>query len=301
MLLLAACQGLEGASRGYIAEGYELPFPMSLPDENQIDEARSCASRVEDLVDELFPESMNDEALANMEIPDDDCERAAMALAFADRQEDDQFMPDVNTSSWVVMVQSNPAMAFVDPVFYTYLGVPGLVSPPQWAGDVLDQVALRYLWYGMGDEVEYEIYFTPSAEGYIAEGEVNGTTINASIDQGLIDAVASSLSGLIPVQQAAKLIVCMDNYPSWQIELTYHDGRVVNLTTADSNVFYLGGPWFANIDDQVYLQVSGDLVEATIAIVEALDLPIGEPAGMTCHDLGTPLVDRLYPGEDSGE
>jgi hypothetical protein len=301
MILLAACQGLGGGSEAFVAEGYLLPFPMPMADDSQIDAARSCASRVEAIEAELFPESMSDETLAGMEIPDDDCERAAMALAFANREENDQFMPEVNITPWVEMVNSNPAMAFIDPVFFTYLGVPGLVSPPPWAGDALDQLVLRYVWYGMGEEVEYEIYFTPSAEGYNAEGQVNGASINATADSRLIEDVIGSLSGFIPIHEAAQLIVCMDNYPSWQIELTYSDGQIIDLTTADSNIFYLGGPWFANVDDQVFLQVSGDLVEAVIAIVEELELPIGEPAGMTCHDMETPLVDRLFPGEEASE
>jgi hypothetical protein len=300
-LVLAACQQLESGGEGYTAQGFHLPFPLPMADESQVEAALDCNANIIDLEEELFPESMSEETLAGLEIPEDDCERAAMAIALARRQGEDQYMPDVNTDPWQAMVESNTAFAFVDPVYYFYLGASGLVSPPSWAGDSLDQVALRYVWYGLGDEIEYELQFTPSGDGYDVEGQINGENFTSSVDEGLITGITDSLSGFIPVQQAAKLIVCMDNYPSWQIELTYSEGRVVNLNSSESNIFYLGGPWFANIDDQVYLQVSSAMVDAVVGIVQALELPVGSTAGMYCSDLPMPILSRIFPGEEAGE
>jgi hypothetical protein len=249
------------------------------------------------LEDELFPQAMSLETLSAMEIPGDDCERAAMALAFARRQEDDQVMPDVDAAAWVEMVRSNTAMALVDPVYYFYLGAPAEVSPPEWAGDALDQVTLRYTWFGLGDEIEYELFFTPSESGYAVEGQINGEPYIDNVDEDLIQGIVDNLSGFIPVQQAAKLIVCMDNYPSWQLELTYREGRVVTLSTADSNIFYFGGPWFMNLEDRIYLQTTNGIVSAVSDIVERLDLPVGQAEGMYCSDLPNPILAQVFTQE----
>lgn len=298
-MLLAGCQPAGSGTDTYLAEGFDLPFPLAVADDNQLEAARDCAAGVESLANELYPESMSLEAVEAVDIPDDDCHRAALALALAARQEDAQLMPDILMTPWVEMVKSNPAMALVDPVFYAYLGAPAVISPPEWAGDPLEQISLRYAWFGMGDEIDYEILITPSEQGYAVEGQINGEPVMTTVQNGLVQSLTDALSGLLPVGQAAKLVVCMDNYPSWQIELIYSDGRIVDLSTAESNIFFMGGPWYANIDEQVYLQVSGGLVEAVRQIVDALSLPVGEPLGMSCDNISGLIMDRVFPGEDN--
>jgi hypothetical protein len=39
------------------------------------------------------------------------------------------------------------------------------------------------------------------------------------------------------------------------------------------------------------------LAASASMIIDALDLPVGEPMGLTCHDLSSPVVDGLFPAE----
>jgi len=91
------------------------------------------------------------------------------------------------------------------------------------------------------------------------------------------------------------LIVCYDNYPDWSVVLTYADGTEIELVTNGSNVFNAGGPWQVTIDAQNYMQYSTIFMIALAEVVEVMDLPWGQPAGMYCSGLEDSLLNLAFP------
>jgi hypothetical protein len=90
------------------------------------------------------------------------------------------------------------------------------------------------------------------------------------------------------------MVVCNDNYPDWSITLRYEDGTDLALKTHGSNIYHLGGPWWVEIDGQLYIQVSDTILSSLHNLIEKLELPVGEPAGMYCFGLEQTLLDLLY-------
>ena len=81
--------------------------------------------------------------------------------------------------------------------------------------------------------------------------------------------------------------------------LTFEDGPTVNFATNGSNILNAGGPWQAEIDGQNYMQHSADMLTAVIELKEALELPFGETAAMTCGGLEKQPIDDAFPPESA--
>lgn len=61
------------------------------------------------------------------------------------------------------------------------------------------------------------------------------------------------------------------------------------MATHRSNIYFAGGPWQPNINNQQYIQYSNEFVKAIIALTEALEMPFGETGAQYCGDLEDPL------------
>jgi hypothetical protein len=93
---------------------------------------------------------------------------------------------------------------------------------------------------------------------------------------------------------AFRLSPCTDNDPNWTIVVTYSDKSTVQWKT-DSNLISFGGPWFAAVGNQTYIQVSSAFPEALVAVIREMKLPIGQSAGTTCFGGGGSIFEKAYP------
>jgi hypothetical protein len=55
----------------------------------------------------------------------------------------------------------------------------------------------------------------------------------------------------------------------------------------------MGGPWFTKIGQQNYVQLSSAFANALRELIIALGLPVGQTAGMSCHD--TDVFGQAFP------
>src|SRR5690606_10324658 len=98
---------------------------------------------------------------------------------------------------------------------------------------------------------------------------------------------------LVPINSQFPLTTCYDNYPDWTTTLTLKDGSTVELTTNESNMIYIGGPWQANIDGQNYIQFSIEFIKAIDTLIQEIGLPYGQPMAMTCGPRD--VFEQAYP------
>jgi hypothetical protein len=77
--------------------------------------------------------------------------------------------------------------------------------------------------------------------------------------------------------------------------MTFADGTRFELLTVGSNYLYGGGPWQAKISGTYYMQFGFDLLQGMFDIREALQLPPGETAAMTCGGFDDSPLNMAFP------
>ncbi len=273
---------------------HPLTFPLPLPDQKQLEEARQCD--IEKLITARYPESTTTSNLNAAYSPTTACDWAVLAAAYAARAETDETALSEGQPTWVKAVSQNTAYALSDQLFFGYASAPAGVTAPDLTSQSLTEIKIRYQWSGYGDSVQYEISMTKADAQPEISGTVNGLPYSGTttIESESLQNLGKSLMGLIPVAKTSSMIACYDNYPDWNVTLTYLNGQKVELKNYGSNIYYFGGPWWVSIDNQQYIQTSTTSLRALAQIVSRLNLPVGEPAGMACHPLEDTLLNILY-------
>jgi hypothetical protein len=104
-----------------------------------------------------------------------------------------------------------------------------------------------------------EIFQTP--DGY-------QTSSGEPIDANLVAALSGSLAHLRPSGGLKTCVDITDNYPRWQIDMRYRDGRQAILIS-NSNCLY-GIPWNVIYQGELYAQYTGDISMALMPLLGAL-------------------------------
>jgi hypothetical protein len=274
-----------------------LPWPLTMPTGQQVREARACD--LEALAKERYSGVTTDGLRESYPVVAS-CDWAVLAAAYALRAEADESTLQAGQLAWANAVSQNVALAFLEPL-YLYLERMDAVAPPAFTQVPLTSVAIHYNWTGLAgpaefDEVEWVVTIENADTVPEVTGTVDGQDYSAASDAEVVQALGQALTGLLPVADSEPLVVCFDNYPDWRIDLVYRNGATAKLASHGSNLYYLGGPWWVELDDQLYLQTSPAILIALADIITALELPVGEPAGMACSSLESNLLDVLYPG-----
>jgi hypothetical protein len=264
-----------------------------MPTGEQVQEARGCD--LEALVTERYSGVTTGELRKSHPLVTA-CDWAILSAAYVLRAEADESALEAGQLAWANAVFQNPAYAFTEELFFGYLEASDAVAAPPFTQDPLTTVTIHYNWIGLGgDPVDYEITIESADTAPEVAGVVDGQEYSSTLDGELVQALGQALTGLIPVAGSEPVVVCYDNYPEWKATLTYQNGKTVDLATHGSNGYDFGGPWWATIDDQLYLQPSPTFLIALADVVMALELPVGEPAATYCFGLESDLLDIMYP------
>jgi hypothetical protein len=261
---------------------YLAAWPLPPPTSEQTQDVRECD--FESLAAERYSGSWSVTGLDEMYAPETGCDWAVLAATYIGRINEDDPVPEIVQQSLEHLLHSNAAFVMVNPIFYPYFGRVGLVQPPPFTDHAITDVEISYDWTGLGERVHYivEISEADSDPQAIIRPARSAFFRARDVDMCLVQALGPALSDLVPVDSQFSLRPCTDNSPEWTVVLTFADSTTVELTTNGSNFLSGGGPWQTNIDGQNYVQCSATFLEALGDIIKALDLPWGQPAGMTC-------------------
>jgi hypothetical protein len=261
--------------------------------QRQIREVKECD--LKNIVKKRYSEAAKSDDLLSIFTPKSACDWAVLALAYAERTDQDQ-LPEAAKIAFSRAVSGNLGFALAMPLFYRYFGSIALVKAPPQMQQEITAVEIEYRWSGQGEwmglgvaEVKIEIdqantrpnmtlTEVPRFSQSVPMGKV---TSLADQDKQRIQTLASALTDLLPIKNKFQLTPCSDNYPNWAVKLTFADKTILRLTT-DSNFLSIGGPWFTEIEDQNYIQFSPAFAKALGELCTSLGLPTGQPVAMAC-------------------
>jgi hypothetical protein len=266
------------------------PLPLT---QAQIETVKACA--LEKNVNERYPEAMKVTDLETTFQPKSACDWATLAYAYAKRVKHNEPLPESAKSAFLQTTLRNLGFALATPVFYGYFDNVKLVKALPQSQQNIRNLEITYRWSGLGNAVNYILKIqqantTPiiTVTGipgmfnlYPNSEKVFATAMKTNLDSEKVQALRHNLQDFLPVQAKFDLLPCFDNYPHWEVMMTFEDNSTLNLTT-DSNFLHMGGPWFTEIAQQSYIQYSSTFAKALHDLVITLGLPVGQPAGMYC-------------------
>lgn len=274
-----------------------LDWPLAIPTEKQIAEARACDPK-KLLVGRTDATIDDPKAPVN---PPTACDWAVVAVKYFGSGNEEP--PIEGKRAFLKAVALNATFAFHRQLF-SYFGSTPVVKAPPFSKSSITRLQIELVWSG-GIQVhigaiKYRIVITqantkrPVVSGTLkteredqikddaatpvaADGPITGT-----IDTVLVQAVGPALTDLVPVKNDFSFVPCTDNYPDWHVDVTFKDGTRLKLVTNGSNVYFTGGPWETTIGKQKYVQYSAGVLAAIANIAKALKMPFGSTQGMYC-------------------
>lgn len=280
-------------------------FPLLAPTDEQIQSAYDCELPIQ--IEEITALEASDIALEDMS----DCELALEAIKLAVPGREEGTLSDDAKDLLMKAIMANPAMAQKLAMLVYFYGTVDLVSPPEFADQPITQVTITYEFFGLGNSLTYELQIDDADSSPLVSGDVFNDAPSGeedseglselsvtTLDSELLQAFASALRDLMPIGEYFSIINCTDFYPDWVISLTFEDKTQVTLLTNGTNIIGQGGPYQTTLDDQKYMQYSAALEDVIIPIFEALELPFGETAGMSCSGISDPIFDAFPQMED---
>ncbi|KAA3642274.1 MAG: hypothetical protein DWQ07_24885 [Chloroflexi bacterium] len=275
-------------------------WPVTPPSSDQIVEAKVCD--LANLPRNRYAGEFTLDELRGVYEPVIACDWVVLALAYVERLEEDQALPQEAINAYLEGIRLNPALALRTQVFYAYFGtVNGLVdAPPTFAQNIV-AIELQYDWNGLGNPAAYQVSITDANTTPVVTGEISGgepllqsgegdaadpppetPVLPTTVDPGAVQALVLTLTDFWPVAQRFNVFACNDNFPDWSLTLTFEDGSTLELVTEGSNFLPAGGPWQVEIDGQAYVQLSESFSNAMNDLMVALGLPLGQPLSMSC-------------------
>ena len=279
----------------------DFAWPVSPPSAEQIVEAQVCD--LANLPRNRYAGEFTLDELRGVYEPVIACDWVVLALAYVERLEEDQALPQEALDAYLEGIRLNPALAMRTQVFYAYFGLASeLVDVPPAFDQNIVALDLRYDWNGQGSPASYLVTINNANTSPVVSGEIIAVPENvlqagegdagdpapetpvlpATVDARSVQALAPALTDLWPVAQTFNIFACNDNFPDWAVTLTFDDGSVLELITEGSNYLPGGGPWQAVIDGQAYVQLSEDFSVQMNALMAGLGLPQGQPLSMSC-------------------
>ena len=259
---------------------YPVAFPLPPLTKDQIVEVELCD--IGNVTSERYPDSIDENQLTEQFTPKSGCDWAILAFAYALRNHSESPSP-LGMEAFKNAVAENYGYVLATPIFYQYFGSLKLVEKPGFTNQEIKGLTIHYHWSGLGEpsKIEYSLSIKQANTSPAIVSEFPLINKSIRINRETIQDLTNGLSDLVPIESEIQIAPCTDNYPEWQIGITFADDTVITLESF-SNFLQVGGPWEVTLDNQVYLQTSYTLVEKLSELVKALELPLGEPFGVTC-------------------
>jgi hypothetical protein len=258
-----------------------------------VDDALACD--LEKLPADRYPQKLAISDLESSYGPTSACDWAVLAVAFSERTQDKDELPEKALQAFRRAVAGNAALAFRKELMGRgYFSAKSLVKAPPFSSQPITQVYIELAWGGGIGVPTYNINYNVTITGAessrpVVSGslETKGETpvkraLTGTVAASLVQALGPALTDLLPIKRQFTLTPCTDNYPDWKVSLTFKDGATLKLTTNKSNFLFAGGPWQTEIDQQVYVQYSAEFLVALRKITDALGLPASETGAMFC-------------------
>lgn len=269
-----------------------LAWPVAPATKAQLAEVKACD--LDKLATDRYPKALKLDELPRAFAATTPCDHAVLAAACAARVEDHGEPAPACLDAYRTAVRANPAFAFATQLAAGYFGKLHIVAPP--TDRALKTVVLDYKWTGYGDGVDWKLTVHDAAgkPRFEVTGSKAKPVKESDAATTAVAALRTSLDSFLPIGQPLQAVDCTDNYPDWTATLELDDGSKLELATHGSNLLGLGGPWQLTANGTTYLQLSPGFTHAVAQLVRALDLPIGQPAGMMCrgYDIGHAILDR---------
>jgi hypothetical protein len=292
-----------------VVEDLLARFPAAWPvapfSAEEVAEASACAETLYEEAQERYPSTVSAQELPYVVPIETACDWATLAVAYALREDN-----EAGQEAYLTAVYLNPAYSLANALLAGYFASYPLVEAPPLTEQALTSATIMYSYSGIGYTGGYTLNITSDDAGAHVTGSgheedtlsseetvVRDYSVDQTLENEVINTLGEALTDLIPVENEMELLSCFDNYPDWEVTLTYADGTRISSRTNGSNVLGGGGPWQVIIEDQRYVQMSPALIEAVAHIHETLELPWGGTAAMNCH--GAPSI--LEAGFSSSE
>jgi hypothetical protein len=293
ILLLGAAGCTMPGPTPRVAAPLEFPVPFPAPPLSRAQKAEVAACDVEGLAGARYSESLEAGDLEAAYAAKSSCDWAALAFAHAARSTGDS-IPTEGVDGFKRAASTNHGFAFSSPLFYAYFGAMPLVEAPDFGDKPITRLNVAYRWSGLGDppsvRTNFEIVDADKEPVVLADQDLQ---VDKTVDSQIVQRLAASLTDLLPIDRRLDLVVCTDNYLSWDVTMEFGDGSKLQIGT-DSNFLGFGGPWQTTIDGQLYLQYGYDFATALYELVEELNAPRGQPFALTCFPES--VFDKAFPG-----
>jgi hypothetical protein len=259
---------------------FPVAFPMPTLSRQQIQEVADC--KIQDLAAERYPENINTSGLLDSFTPISGCDWAVLSYGYAVRNQSDS-LSQLGLEAFKKAVSSNYGFALASSLFEYYFGSVLLVQKPGFANQEIIKIKINYTWSGKGEpsQVKHSLLIDQANSQPVISSHTDPIVNNITVDKNIVQSLAEGLDDLLPIDSEIHLLYCTDNFPEWLVSLTFTDGTQV-IMKSNSNFMYIGGPWQTQIDSQTYIQYSPAFAMKMANLMEALELPLGEPAGMYC-------------------
>lgn len=276
----------------------ELPlnWPMQPISDVEFEDAKNCD--IETLSSERYSASLEVDELSEGYELKSACDWAVFAYTCAERNKGDT-LPATCTNAVSETVEKNPALLFRNQIFYYYFDEISLVKPPPLSEKSVIALNVDYHWSGLGvdDFISSDFTIDITQANSTPEVKVRPSKKYSATQEEIRDAIQAlpkALADLLPIDSRMTLDVCTDNYPRWNVTLTFDDHSTLELSNHDSNFLVLGGPWQTVIDGKNYVQFSSNFLKALDKVVEKLGLAYGDPAAMYCY-ADQDVLDLAFP------
>lgn len=262
--------------------------------DEQLRSARTCD--IDGLLESRYPPATSIDDLPSAYDPQTDCDWAVLTAAYIERLDEYEEPPEAAKQVFARTYELNPAFALHSRTLFAFIDSIPLNEPLPITQQTITTIDIAYTYAGMGASVNYLVTITdantnPHVSGDVTRGasdffgdsdEGETYTVSTTLDSEIAQALGPTMRDFIPIDSQFSMSVCYDNYPDWNVAITFEDGSVIEMVTNDSNFFYAGGPWQTTIDGQSYVQFSPTFLLALIDLAEALELPFGETMAMSC-------------------
>ncbi|MGF1504868.1 MAG: hypothetical protein ACFB51_06995, partial [Anaerolineae bacterium] len=261
---------------GLSADSLPLAWPVPPFSTGQIAQARACTIVESRLWGQMFLLEAPDILIQGY--PATDCDWARLAVVYTRRVLADSGTLDPTALGIIAeTMHRNPAFALARGT-QSNLGEALLVAPPTGV-----PVARVEMAYSLTTDAPQP--YTESFGAVLHAGEVP------------LEAVGAALGNFVPVDRITRVPGCVDELPSWALDVAFADGSTLALTNAGSNLSYrIGGPWFFVKEGQAYMQIGPHLTEALIAVLAEAGLSPQLPAFSrgACPTGGPDLFNLLF-------
>jgi hypothetical protein len=197
-------------------EPYSNIFPFNWPispiSDQKINQVKTC--EIEGLSITRYPNRISSERLYSLFEPKTSCDWAVLANAYIERVGGDEELPEIAKGAFGKAISDNIGFAFSYPLFYKFFASFLIVEKPPLFEQEINKINISYKWEGIGDPVKYIIDISNAninPEIVVSSYEPITITQNlkTSVDIGILQALGSTFSNLLPIEKQFSLFLVM--------------------------------------------------------------------------------------------